>query len=95
MTRGATHEEMKNALQNNEVSSCPGKGFYLEPRKCDIENALKIQEECKATTQCYPLDEDVVEGSKCFYSSEDADRVALFARDFKNISFFMRKIIII
>ena len=42
--------------------------------------------------QCCPLDEDVVEGSKCFYSSEDADRMALFARSFRKfVCFFMKK----
>jgi len=82
ITRDATYEEMKDALMNDEASTYPGKGFYLVPWKCSTENELKIKEECKATIRCYPLDEDVVEGTKCFYSGEDADRMALFARAF-------------
>jgi len=82
ITRNATYEEMKNALQNDEASTYPGIGFYLVPWKCNTENELKIKEECKATIRCYPLDENVEDGMKCFYSGEDADRMALFARAF-------------
>ena len=82
ITRDATYEEMKEALRDDEASSYPGKGFYLVPWKCNTENELKIKEECKATIRCYPLSEEVGEGMKCFYSGEDADRMALFARAF-------------
>ena len=92
VVRDAKCEEMKDALQNDEASSCSSKGFYLEVWWCKTENELKIKEEWKATMQCCPLDEDVVEGSKCFYSSEDADRMALFARSFRKfVCFFMKK----
>ena len=40
--------------------------------------------------QCCFLDEDIVEGS-IFYSDEDADLVALFARAFQNAFFNEKK----
>ena len=45
----------------------------------------KIKEECKATIRCYPVDVNemkMFEGKKCFYSGEDADKMALFGRAF-------------
>jgi prolyl-tRNA synthetase len=85
ITEGATYEEMKTALESDEASGYPGAGLFLAPWKCDAENENKIKEECKATIRCYPLDANekgMAEGTKCFYSGEDATRIALFGRAF-------------
>lgn len=85
ITEGATYDEMKAALVNDEASGYPGAGLFLVPWKCDDENEDKIKEECKATIRCYPLDVNeagVSEGKKCFYSGEPANRMALFGRAF-------------
>ena len=85
ITEGATYEEMKAALVNDEASGYPGAGLFLVPWKCSDENEDKIKEECKATIRCYPLDANearLFEGKKCFYSGEPANRMALFGRAF-------------
>jgi len=85
VTLGATYEEMRDALTNDEASGYPGAGLYLVPWKCDAENEDKIKEECKATIRCYPLDANeagMAEGKKCFYSGEPATHMALFGRAF-------------
>ena len=82
---GATYEEMRDALKNDEAGVYPGVGLYLVPWKCDEENEDKIKEECKGTIRCYPLDkneEGMVEGKTCFYSGEPATHMALFGRAF-------------
>ena len=85
ITEGATYDEMKAALENDEASGYPGAGLFLVPWKCDDENEEKIKEECKATIRCYPLDANEVgmfKGKECFYSGEPANRMALFGRAF-------------
>ena len=85
ITMGATYEEMKRELVDDEAGAYPGKGLYLVPWKCDAENEDRIKEECKATIRCYPLDVNeagMAEGKKCFYSGEDATHMALFGRAF-------------
>lgn len=85
ITTDVTYEEMKDALENDEASSYPGRGLYLVPWKCDAENEDKIKTECKATIRCYPLDANdasMHEGKKCFYSGDDATHMALFGRAF-------------
>merc|ERR1712087_588749 len=75
ITRDATYDELRTALESDEASSCPGKGLYLVPWKCNAENEDKIKTECKATIRCYPLAENMAgqhEGKKCFYSGDDA-----------------------
>jgi prolyl-tRNA synthetase len=82
---GATYEEMKTALDNDEASAYDGPGLYLVPWKCDAANEKQIKEECKATIRCYPLKENEAglhKGQKCFYSGEDATHMALFGRAF-------------
>jgi len=81
----ATYEEMKSLLVNDEASKFPGAGLFLVPWKCNAENEERIKEECKATLRCYPSevnDMKMWEGKKCFFSGEDADRMALFGRAF-------------
>ena len=81
----STYDEMKVALEKDEASEYNGPGLYLVPWKCNAENEDKIKEECKATIRCYPTDVNeggMYEGKKCFYSGEDADRMALFGRAF-------------
>ena len=85
ITTDVTYEEMRDALENDEASSYPGRGLYLVPWKCDAGNEDKIKTECKATIRCYPLDANdagMHEGKKCFYSGEDATHMALFGRAF-------------
>ena len=82
MTRDAAHEVMKDGSQNDGASTSPDKGFYLVPWKFNAENELKIKDECEATMRGWPLDEDIVESSRCFHSGECADRTSLFARSF-------------
>mmetsp|Transcript_4845 Transcript_4845/g.9458 ORF Transcript_4845/g.9458 Transcript_4845/m.9458 type:complete len:709 (-) Transcript_4845:261-2387(-) len=85
ITLGATYDQMKEALIDDEAGAYPGMGLYLVPWKCDAENEDKIKEECKATIRCYPLDVNeagMAEGKKCFYSGEDATHMALFGRAF-------------
>jgi len=80
-----TYDEMKSLLVNDEASKYPGAGLFLVPWKCNAENEEKIKEECKATLRCYPSeinDMKMYEGKKCFFSGEDADRMALFGRAF-------------
>ena len=81
----ATYGEMKDVLVNDEAGKFPGAGLFLVPWKCNAENEAKIKEECKATLRCYPTDVNdmkMFEGKKCFFSGEDADRMALFGRAF-------------
>jgi prolyl-tRNA synthetase len=85
ITEGATYDEMKAALVNDEASGYPGAGLFLVPWKCNDENEDNIKEECKATIRCYPLDVNnagMFEGKECFYSGEPANRMALFGRAF-------------
>ena len=85
ITLGATYDEMKEALIDDEAGAYPGRGLFLVPWKCDAENEDKIKEECKATIRCYPLDVNdagMADGKKCFYSGEDATHMALFGRAF-------------
>ncbi|GMI07866.1 hypothetical protein TrVE_jg2756 [Triparma verrucosa] len=81
----AGYEEMRDTLSKDEAGQYPGAGLYLVPWKCNTENEKKIKEECKATIRCYPVDVNemkMFEGKKCFYSGEDADKMALFGRAF-------------
>ena len=80
-----SYEEMSNLLRGDEASSFDGAGLFLVPWKCDSVNEDKIKDNCKATIRCYPTLENErgdFKGKKCFYSGEDADRMALFGRAF-------------
>jgi len=81
----SSYEEMAKTLESDEAGQYPGAGLYLVPWKCNAENEQKIKEECKATIRCYPIDVNdmrMFEGKKCFYSGEDANKMALFGRAF-------------
>jgi prolyl-tRNA synthetase len=85
ITTGATYQEMKEALEQDEASEYNGPGVYLVPWMCNAENEAKIKEECKATIRCYPLDANKAglhKGQKCFYSGQDATHMAIFGRAF-------------
>jgi prolyl-tRNA synthetase len=68
-----TYQEMKSKIAEG--------GFFLAPWKDNAENEVKIKEDCKATIRCFPMDsQHEAIDKKCFYSGEDADKIALFAR---------------
>ena len=86
------HEEMKDASQNDEALTCPSKGFYLVSWTCNAENELKIKEEYEATMRCCPLDEDIVEDSRCFIVVKVLiARLFLLALFRMFVCFFMKK----
>jgi prolyl-tRNA synthetase len=76
-----TYDEMKSMMDGDTAQT----GFYQAYWKCDSDNEELIKKECKATIRCYPFDKNMVpptEGTKCFFSGEQATQVALFARAF-------------
>ena len=78
----STYAEMKELMEKENGAAA---GFYLVPWKCDSKNEGAIKEDSKATIRCYPLDMNQSpppEGTKCFYSGEQATHYALFARAF-------------
>lgn len=76
------YSKMKEMIESNDPNQL---GFYLVPWKCDTKNEEQIKEETKATIRCYPLENNLTpppEGTKCFYSGEQATHIAIFARAF-------------
>eukprot|EP01039_Chlorochromonas_danica_P007632 gene7632-8434_t len=77
-----SYEVMKRMLESD---SSEEKGFYLVPWACNADNERAIKEDCKATIRCYPFAHNKqapVEGTKCFFSGQQATHMALFARAF-------------
>jgi prolyl-tRNA synthetase len=76
---------MKTMIEKGGEGDIDSAGFYLVPWKCDADNEEAIKQDCKATIRCYPLDlnqSPPTDGTKCFYSGDQATHMAIFARAF-------------
>lgn len=56
-------------------------GFFLVPWHDDATAEAKVQELCRATLRCFPLEgQEAAEGQSCFFSGRPATHMAIFAR---------------
>jgi prolyl-tRNA synthetase len=75
-----SYQVMKAKLLDKQSS-----GFFIVPWRCNAANEVVIKDDCKATIRCYPFENNQQppsQGTKCFYSGEQATHYALFARAF-------------
>ena len=73
-----THTGIRNYEEFKEVLAEKG-GFLRVHWAGTSEDEDRIKEETKATIRCYPL--EVEEGpGRCFYTGQETERVAIFAR---------------
>ena len=85
ISSSSSNNSSNSNSEAESASSSDSAGFYLVPWKCDAKNEEAIKDDCKATIRCYPLDlnqQAPSEGTKCFYSGEQATHMAIFARAF-------------
>lgn len=62
---------MKCAIEEGKWARGPWKG--------SDSDEIMIKEECQATLRCFPFDQPETIGN-CFYTSEPAEEVAIFAK---------------
>jgi prolyl-tRNA synthetase len=67
-----TYEDFKNTLEEQG-------GFLRVHWAGTSEDEDAIKSETKATIRCFPLDPPDGRG-RCFYTGEETDRIAIFAR---------------
>lgn len=80
-----SYDSMKEMIQKAGHGDLDSAGFYLVPWKCSEINEESIKTDCKATIRCYPFVHNQTppaQGTKCFYSGEEATHMAIFARAF-------------
>jgi prolyl-tRNA synthetase len=72
-----THQA-RDYQEFKEVLDAEG-GFLRVHWAGNSEDEDKIKEETKATIRCFPLDREEERG-RCFYTGDETDRIAIFAR---------------
>jgi prolyl-tRNA synthetase len=72
-----THQA-RDYQEFKEVLDADG-GFLRVHWAGNSEDEDKIKEETKATIRCFPLDREEERG-RCFYTGDETDRIAIFAR---------------
>jgi len=76
--RDANTHRAENYAQFREILETQG-GFLRVHWAGSSEDEDRIQEETKATLRCFPLDAPEGRG-RCFYTGQETDRIAIFAR---------------
>jgi len=76
--RDANTHRAQNYAQFREILETQG-GFLRVHWAGSSEDEDRIQEETKATLRCFPLDAPEGRG-RCFYTGQETDRIAIFAR---------------